>query len=178
MMQMMMLQKAQNALKPYYTAGQSMLPTLENLLTPGKSAAALAQMPGYQFQQQMGNLATTNQLAAQGLGGSGGPLGVALSNYNQGLAGTYYMNSVNALQNFANMGAGAAGNFGNIAAQVGGQLGQSAQNGANALAAGQLGQANALAGGINSLGNMMMQGGGIYAALNAAPTKAPAGGWV
>lgn len=159
-LQKSMFGAAQTALNPYISAGQGALPTLTGLETPGSSAATLATMPGFQFQSQYGNLAATNQLAAQGLGGSGGPLGAALSQYNQGLAGTYYMNSINALQNTANMGAGSGSALAGQAANFGNMMGQTTQNVGNAQAAGTLGSANALSGGLSgsasSAGNALL----------------------
>lgn len=175
-LQKSMFGTAQTALNPYINAGQGALSTLTGLETPGSSAATLSTMPGFQFQSQYGNLAATNQLTAQGLGGSAGPLGSALSQYNQGLAGTYYMNSINALQNTANMGAGSASALGGQAANFGNMMGQTTQNIGNAQAAGTLGSANALSGGLtgaaSSAGNALLMsqlfgagsgGGSLYA---------------
>lgn len=153
---------AQKALNPYINAGTSALPTLQSLITPGTSADTLKTLPGFQFQSQWGDLAATNQLAAQGLGGSAGPLGKALSDYNQGLAGTYYTNSVNALQGFASMGQGAAGSLAGNAINSGNSMAGTIQNQGNALAAGTLGSANAIAGGISGATNSL---GGISNAL-------------
>ena len=123
---------AQNALNPYINAGSTALPTLQALLTPGTSADELAQMPGFKFQSDYGTMAAENALSAQGLGGSTGPVAKAVSDYNNGLAGTYYNNTINNLMGFAGLGANAgsalAGN-----------------------AAGTLGSATALAGGINGI---------------------------
>lgn len=143
---------AQNSLQPFISAGQSVLPTLQGLLTPGTSAATLSQMPGFQFQQQYGTMAATNALAAKS-GASAGPLATAISNYNNGLAGTTWQNTVNALQGFANTGAGAAGTLGTAA--LGGAINEgNAQAGTlgnigNASASGILGSANALSGGLS-----------------------------
>jgi hypothetical protein len=145
--QQQMFQEAQGALKPYYTAGQNVLPTLQGLLTPGSSAASLAQMPGFQFNSQYGNLQATNALAAAGKA-SGGSLATAISQYNQGLAGNTWQNTVNALQGFANMGEGAAGAFGNVAVGAGNGMASTYGNIGNAQAAGTLGSANALSGGL------------------------------
>lgn len=149
MLQAQKFQTAQNALEPYVQAGQNVLPTLQNLLTPGQSANQLAQMPGFQFQSQYGTMAAKNALSAQGLGGSGGPLAVAVSNYNQGLAGTYYQNSVNALQNYANMGSGAASSLAGNAIGSGNAMAGTAGNIGGAQASGTLGSANALSGGLS-----------------------------
>jgi hypothetical protein len=153
MLQQQRFNTAQGALSPYYTAGQSALPTLQALLTPGQSANQLSQMPGFQFQSQYGTMAAKNALSAQGLGGSAGPLATAVSNYNQGLAGTYYQNTTNALQNLINTGAGAAsslaGNAINSGNAMAGQLG----NVGSSQAAGTLGSANALSSGLGGIGN-------------------------
>lgn len=184
-LQKQMFGTAQTALNPYIQGGQSALSTLLGLETPGSSAATLQSMPGFQFQSQWGNLAATNQLAAQGLGGSGGPLGAALSQYNQGLAGTYYMNAINGLNTTAGIGAGAASSLAGNAANFGNIMGQTTQGIGNAQAAGTLGSANALAGGLtgsaSSAGNALLfsqlfgSGGGggansIYGAPNTLST--------
>ena len=156
-----MFEAANSALSPYYTAGQSVLPTLTSLLTPGASqTATLSKLPGLQFQQQYGDLAATNQLAAQGLGGSGGPLGMALSNYNQGLASTSFNNLVSQEQNYANMGSGAASSLAGAAQGFSGQMANSITGAGNAAASGTLGSANALStgltGGTSSVGNALL----------------------
>lgn len=188
---------AQNALNPFISAGTNVLPTLQSLITPGPSqTATLSQLPGFQFQSQYGTMATTNALAARGLGGSTGPLVQGISQYNQGLAGTYYQNAVNALQGYANMGTTAAGalssaagtagsNVGNLTANTNNTLGATLTNTGNAAAAGTLGSANALAGGLtgatssatNALLLSKLLGGsapsnGIYGTtINPAPTS-------
>lgn len=158
---------ATNALSPYANAGQSVLPTLQGLLTPGQNQSALlAQTPGFQFASQYGTMAAQNALAAHGTA-SGGPLATAVSQYNNGLASTTWGNVVGALQNYASLGgnaaAGIASSNNNLASIAGGAgnaaLGQSGVQGqlqgntigniGNAQAAGTLGSANALAGGVN-----------------------------
>ena len=69
--------------------------------------AQLAQMPGYQFQQQQGNDATKRQALAMGLGLSGNTL-KALSDYNQGLASTSYQQQLQNLLGPINTGQSAA----------------------------------------------------------------------
>lgn len=170
MLQEQRYEQASAALKPYMDAGTGALPTLSNLLTPGYSADQLKQMPGFKFQSDWGNLSATNALAAQGLGGSKGPLASAISQFNNGLAGTYWQNSVNALQNFSNMGASATGAFANMATNNGNAMASTLGNIGNAQASGTLGSANALAGGLSSAmngigGAAMMSGlgsGGLY----------------
>lgn len=149
-----MFDQAQNALSPYIQAGQNVLPTLQNLLTPGPSqTSTLSQLPGFQFQSQWGTRAAQNALAAQGLGGSTGPVAKAISDYNNGLAGTYYGSYVNQLQQFANSGMGAASSLAGNAINAGNAQAQTQQAGANASAAGTLGSANALSGAVNGIGN-------------------------
>lgn len=151
--------QAQNTLNPFISAGQGAAGTLSNLLTPGNSAAALAQMPGFQFQSQYGTMAATNALAARGQGQSAGPLATAVSNYNNGLAGTQYFNTVNALQGLTNTGANAASSLGGVFGGAGNAaLGAGVNEGnsqastlgniGNAQASGTLGSANALSGGL------------------------------
>jgi hypothetical protein len=112
-------------------------------------------------------MATTNALAARGLGGSSGPLARGISDYNQGLAGTSFSSLVNALQTYANMGTTAAGSLANAAgtagANVGGltastnnTIGTTQSNIGNANAAGILGSGNAVQNGINGVGNIPM----------------------
>ena len=159
--QLAMYNTTRGELQPFISGGQSVLPTLSSLLTPGASQTkTLSQLPGFQFQSQWGDLAATNQLAAQGLGGSAGPLGKALSDYNQGLAGTSFNNLVSQIQSFAGLGANAASALGGVGATTGASLGATAQAGGNAAASGTLGSANALAGGLtggtSSVGNALL----------------------
>lgn len=139
---------AQDSLNPFIQSGQSVLGTLKSLITPGADqSATLAQTPGFQFQSQYGTKAATNALSAR-TGPSAGPLATAISQYNQGLAGTTWQNTVNALQGFANTGANAAGNLAGGAISSGNGQAATLGNIGNANAAGTLGSANALAGGL------------------------------
>ena len=174
---------AQQALNPYIQAGQGALPTLTSLLTPGPSqTATLSQLPGFQFQSQWGNLAATNALAARGLGGSAGPIGTALSQYNQGLAGTYWQNEVNPLLQYAQLGSNAASSLAGNAVTAGGQFGQTSAAIGNAGASGILGATNAVGTGANSiasaallsqfLGNQNQNANaGIYGGQSFAPNS-------
>lgn len=148
---------AQQALQPFINAGQGVLPTLQSLLTPGPSqTSTLSQLPGFQFLSQWGNRAAQNALSAQGLGGSAGPVGVALSNYNQGLASTQWSNLISQLQQFAGMGQGGASALAGNAIASGGQQAQTLSQLGQAQAAGTLGSANALAGGISGTSNSLL----------------------
>lgn len=142
-----MFNVGQTAVNPFIQGGQQALGTLTNLETPGQSASALSQMPGFQFASQYGTMAAQNALSAKS-GASAGPLATAISQFNNGLAGQQYFNTVGALQNTANMGQGAASsllggaiNSGNAQAGTLGNIG-------NAQASGTLGSANALSGGL------------------------------
>jgi len=146
--QQSMFGTAQNALNPFISAGQSVLPTLQGLITPGANQnALLSQTPGFQFASQYGTMAATNALAAKS-GASAGPLAAAISQYNNGLAQNTWGTTINALQGYANTGANAAGSLaGNAIASGNAQAGTLTNTG-NALASGTLGSANALSGGL------------------------------
>jgi hypothetical protein len=163
---------ATNALQPYATAGNGALTQLHDLLTPGTSAATLAQMPGFAFAQQYGTMAATNALSSK-TGASAGPLATAISQYNNGLASGQYQNIVGNLQGLVNTGANAAGGiagaantFGGIAgsagnaalgvsSNVGTATGNTIGNIGNAQATGVLGTANAYMGGATGTGNAL-----------------------
>ena len=176
--QQQMFQTAQNTLKPFTDAGTSVLPTLQALITPGANQnATLEQTPGFQFQSQYGTKAATNALAARGLGASAGPLATAISNYNQGLAGTTWQSVVNSLQNYANMGASSANSLANAALGSGNSQAASLTGIGNAQASGTLGSANALAGGLTGTTNALSSaallagagGGGLYGNIGKMP---------
>lgn len=107
---------------PYVSAGNQALSALSGFYgLPGSSpsgsgapstpdySSILQNLPGYQFQQQQGNQAVQQDLAAQGLLQSGAA-GKALQNYGQGLAQNYASQYTAGLGNIAQMGqAGAAG---------------------------------------------------------------------
>lgn len=87
---------------PYMEAGAgaaSQLSDYSKNLKPFQAPTAqdVQNTPGYQFQLQQGEQATTNAAAAQGLGAGGNTL-KALTQYGQGLAGTYYQNAFNNAQ--------------------------------------------------------------------------------
>ena len=149
-----MFDQSKAALNPYITAGQGALPTLSSLLTPGPSqTSTLQNLPGFQFQSQWGNLAATNALAARGLGGSSGPLAKAISDYNQGLAGTSFGTLAGMLQSYASMGSGAAGALAGNATTTGANLGNTLTGIGSAQASGILGANNALATGLTGATN-------------------------
>jgi hypothetical protein len=140
---------AQGALNPFITSGQSVLGTLQKLITPGADqTATLSQTPGFQFASQYGTKAATNALAAKGQGMSSGPLATAVSQFNNGLAQNTWQNTVNALQGYASLGANSAGNLAGGAISSGNAMAGTIGNIGNAQASGTLGSANALAGGL------------------------------
>jgi hypothetical protein len=161
---------------------------LQSLLTPGPSqTATLSQLPGFQFQSQYGTMATTNALAARGLGGSTGPLAMGISNYNQGLAGTSFSSLVNALQAYGNMGTSAAGslasaagtagsNVGNLTANTNNTIGTTETNLGNASAAGILGSANALSSGLTGAASSTTNALLLSKLLNPDSANAATGG--
>lgn len=175
---------AQKGLSPYISAGQNALPTLQALLTPGPSqTGVLSQLPGFQFASQWGTQAATNALAARGLGGSAGPLAKGISDYNTGLAQTFWGQDVNALQQFANTGANAGAALAGNATQTGANMAQPYGALGNAQASGILGSANALSGGITGATSMPINamflsrlasgsggGGGLYGNGSAFPS--------
>lgn len=120
---------------------------------PSLTGANIAQMPGYQFTQQQGLLATQNAAAAQGLGVSGNALAAA-GQYATNLASTNYQNYFNdywsnqlnrynmvagLMQTGSNAAVGAGTNVANTAANIG----TAQTNAATAGAAGVTGATNA-----------------------------------
>ena len=89
-------------LSPYLQAGQQGVTSLASMLQPGGALTQqfsfnpsnLQNTPGYQFQLQQGDQAINAQGAATGSSG-GGSTAAALSQYNQGLAGTTFNNAYN-----------------------------------------------------------------------------------
>lgn len=154
----------------------SALSQLLALTTPGSNqTAALENTPGFKFLSQYGTMATENAQAAQGAGGPGGNLATAISNYNQGLAGTQYSTIVGALQNALNSGtsnllntygtgAGALQNLVSTGANAAGGLATSATQAGQGISNSLTGIGNAQAGAATSIGNS------IGSAVNSAGT--------
>ena len=165
--------------------------------TPGAQASALAATPGYQFALQQGELATQAGSSAQGQGsavagvGSGqtpgvgpsGPLGKALANYAEGLAGTTYQQQ---FQNYltqnqqiynqlsgivgtgesagaatAGVGETAGGQSANALLTGAGQYGSLTTAGAAGSAAGTVGATSAVNNALGGVGNSAL----LYGAL-------------
>jgi hypothetical protein len=111
----------------------------------GISGLTASNLPGLAWQTQYGDLTTQNALAAQGLGGSAGPLAKALSDYNQGLAGTYYPQYYNMYLGGMSQGINAYSNY---------ETGlQNALSGYGQYLGGLGNGINAYGGYMNSLGN-------------------------
>jgi hypothetical protein len=135
-------------------SGQSgPLAALNALTTPGANQnATLQQTPGYQFSLDQGLRASNNQLAARGLGGSGGAVAKGATNYAEGLAGNTWQSVVAALQNSYNSQAGAGQALINSGSQAGSALAGVGTSTANSIQ-GALGyQGNAQAGAANATG--------------------------
>src|SRR6185437_10052023 len=139
-----------NNLDPFLWAGGGARDQLSKLLggNTAEMQQTLQNLPGFQFQSQWGTKTAQNALAAEGLGGSTGPLAKAISDYNNGLAGTYYGNYVNQEQNLANMGLSAGQTIAGAVNNTAGIGATASTNAGNAGAAGILGGTNALSGGI------------------------------
>jgi len=170
--------------QPYLTGGNEAETSLQQLLglqsgtsaTGGLANGYLNQTfdpsqflnsPQYQFQLQQGDLANQNADTP----GSGALSGAALkdlSQYNQGLASTYYGNYFNMFQTqqnniynrlsgLASLGQNAAGNLGNNGAQLATGEAQATAAAGAAQAAGQVGSANAYSSALSGLGNTASQ---------------------
>lgn len=151
---------ANSNLQPFIQSGSSALPTLTKLLTPGADMSkVLSQIPGFQFAQQYGQKAITNQATSRGLSGNALSAG---ADYATGSANSAYGGIVQALLQQAGIGGSAAGALAGSAGTFGGQVGQSATNIGTALAGGTLGSANALSGGATGVANALSGGANGY----------------
>ena len=97
-----LLDSANGNFAPGIVSGQQGNTALQNYVASNPTfhaptAEEVAQTPGFQFQLQQGSNAITNQLAGQGLNNSGKAL-TDLTQYGQGLAGTYYNDAFNRAQ--------------------------------------------------------------------------------
>lgn len=159
---------AQQSLQPFIDSGSSVLPTLTKLLTPGADmSSVLSQIPGFQFAQQYGQKAITNQATSRGISGNALTAG---ADYATGSANSAYGGIVQALLSQAGLGSGAAGNLAGTVASAagatGGQVGQTLTNLGNAGASGILGSANAQATGATGVANAVSGGANSFANLS------------
>ncbi len=161
---------------PYLATGaqgaqefNQLMPSLTQGFNP--TVAQLQATPGYQFEQQQGQMGTNNAMAAQGLSGSGAELG-ALNQYNTGLANNTYSSLANiynqnrtttlgVLQGATGLGEQAAQGLGGVNANVLGQQGTALTGIGQAGAGGIMGMSNAISGIGSGIGNAA----GGYAAL-------------
>lgn len=128
-----MFNQAAGYAQPFIGAGQSALPTLQGLITPGPNqTSTLQQTPGYQFAADMAQKGVANQGTVTGLGGN-----TLLSGANaasQLALGMSWQPTVNALQNLVGTGAQSAGALGGQAVQTGQGIGSSLTGIGNAQA--------------------------------------------
>lgn len=130
--------------------------------TPQDSAVAAFQAsPGYQFQFDQGVKATSQGMAAQGLGKSGAAQ-QALTQFGQGVANQEYGSWMNGLRSLAGIGQVATGQGQQANQNYATQGGNTLQNAAAARASGYVGSANAWSG----VGNQLAQLAGTYQSQN------------
>ncbi len=148
---------AQKNVQPFVNAavgdnGQGgVLGTLEQFTQPGANmTSTLSQLPGFQFAQDWGQKAITNQGTTMGLGGNTLTAG---AQYATGLAQQNWQQYLNPLLQIYGQGASAAGQLANTAQGFSGQASGTLQNIGQAQAAGTLGAANAWSGAVGGAGN-------------------------
>lgn len=190
--QMYGLNQAQ--LQPFINAGAGQIGNQQALLDPNNSggplaalmkltnpgadmSAELAQTPGYQFSLGQGLRASNNQLAARGLGGSGGAVAKGATNFAEGLAGNTWQSVVAALQNQFTSQAGAGQNLINSGQGAASALAGVGTNTANQIS-GSLTQAGtAQAAAANAIGTGAQSvAGGVPSALLLQQLLAKSGG--
>lgn len=141
------------------------LAALMKLTNPGADMSAeLAQTPGYQFSLSQGLRASNNQLAARGLGGSGGAVAKGAANFAEGLAGNTWQSVVQALQNQFQTQAGAGQNLINSGMQAGSSLAGVGTSTANSITGSLTGAGNAQAAAANAIGT------GVNSAAGSVPS--------
>lgn len=162
--QLSLFNTAQGQLQPFINSGSSVLPTLTGLLTGNGQGGAgiqalLQNLPGFQFAQQYGQKAITNQATSRGLSGNALTAG---ADYATGSANSAYSGIVSSLLNAAGIGSGAAGSLASAAGTTGAQAGATTTGIGNALASGILGSANAQATGATGVANAVGGAGNSY----------------
>lgn len=160
----------QAQLQPFINAGAGQIGNQQALLNPNNASgplaalmkltmpgadmsAELAQTPGYQFSLGQGLRASNNQLAARGLGGSGGAVAKGATNFAEGLAGNTWQSVVQALQNQFTSQAGAGQNLINSGQGAAGALAGVGTNTANQISGSLTGAGNAQAASYNAIGS-------------------------
>lgn len=146
-----MFQQAQSAIQPYSNFGQSLMPTLQSLLTPGPNQnATLQNLPGYQFNFTQGEKGVTNQATMSGLSGNALTAG---ANYASGLANSTFFPYLSALQGGVSTGSSAASSLGGLATSTGSSIGSNITGLGNAQAASNIGIGNAVGSLGSTIGN-------------------------
>jgi hypothetical protein len=149
-----MFDQAKSLAQPFVDFGTSQLPSLNNLLTPGANAnATLEQTPGYEFANQQGQKAITNQASA--VGGSGNALRGG-AQFSEGLAQNTYNSVVQNLLQAAGMGQSAAAGVGNQAVQTGSGIAGNLVGAGNAQAGAATATGNAIGGLGGSVSNIAL----------------------
>lgn len=154
------------------------LAALMKLTNPGADMSAeLAQTPGYQFSLNQGLRASNNQLAARGLGGSGGAVAKGATNFAEGLAGNTWQSVVQALQNQFTSQAGAGQNLINSGQGAASALAGVGTNTANQISGSLTGAGNAQAASANAIGGALgSAAGGVPSSLLLAQLLKGSGG--
>jgi len=143
-------------LQPYKNIGQTGVSGLSDLYNPnGADYSKFTNSPDFGFASQQGNLATTRQLASQGLSGSGGAVKAA-SEFNQGLASQQFGNYFNRLMSLSNLGKEAVGIGAGVGMNQAQQIGAGINNLGQIQASGTVGAANAINGSINNATNGLL----------------------
>jgi hypothetical protein len=133
--------------QPFVNASTTVLPTLEQLLTPGPNQTqALSQIPGYQFLLSQGLQGVNATGTTRGLGGN---VQAAAANYATGTAQNAFGSIVNPLMQIYQQGASSANSAANAisSAQVG--IGNAGAGAASTTA-------NAASGALGSIGNLAL----------------------
>lgn len=170
-----MFDTANANLQPFIQGGSNAESLLTKLLTPGSDMSALlSQTPGFQFANQYGQKAITNQATMAGLGGN---VLTAGANYATGLANNTYGTELGGLQGLVGAGAGATGSLAGNATTTGANIGNTLTGIGNAQGAAAIGTANAIGGGANTMGNLtllnsltggkLFGGSGLYGGIQA-----------
>jgi hypothetical protein len=150
--------QAVNALSQFYGLGGVTTPgdaSGAGATTTGQAGAPnynqiLSNLPGYQFQQQQGNLAIQRDLAAQGLLQSGAA-GKELQTFGQGLASNYAQQYAGGLQSLAGLGQSSVQATGVAGTAAANQIGGNQIYAGNAQATGYANQSQAMNSGLSGI---------------------------
>lgn len=141
--------------QPFLKGGYNAEKTLMGLLGGGKGMMnTLEHLPGYQFAKQQGDMGILSQNSATGSALGGASL-KAMSQYNTGLANSYYQNFFNNALGVAGMGQNAAGNLGTAGQGLGMGAAQAMAASGGSLGAGIMGGANNMATAASGIGSII-----------------------